>query len=156
MILKEMVLRLGVALLLGGVIGLERQWRSHYVGLRTNTLITIGAAAMMIFAQMLPAEDHVNLVQIASQIITGVGFLCAGVIMHEGINIRGFNTAATLWCSVAVGIFTGSGLLVPATILTAFITLVNLLMLPVVNFINRTTTPEETGWMKEKETGNEG
>ena len=140
---EEISLRLGIALLLGSVIGLERQWRSHYVGLRTNTLITIGSAAMMIFGQMLPAEEHASLEHIASQIITGVGFLCAGVIMHEGVNIKGFNTAATLWCSVAVGIFTGTGLFVPAGILTVFIILVNLLMLPVVYFINRTTTPEE-------------
>ncbi len=148
---QEMSLRLGVALVLGGVIGLERQWRSHYVGLRTNTLITIGAAAMMIFGQMLPATDHASLEHIASQIITGVGFLCAGVIMHEGVNIKGFNTAATLWCSVAVGIFTGMGFYVPAAILTVFIILVNLLMLPAVYFINRTTTPEETGWTKPKD-----
>src|ERR1700758_5566858 len=127
---EEMALRLGIALLLGSIIGLERQWRSHYVGLRTNALITIGAAAMMIFGQMLPAEDHASLEHIASQIITGVGFLCAGVIMREGANVKGFNTAATLWCSVAVGIFTGSGLFIPAAILSVFITLVNLLMLP--------------------------
>ena len=140
---EQMALRLGIALLLGSAIGLERQWRSHYVGLRTNTLVTIGSAAMMIFGQMLPAEEHASLEHIASQIITGVGFLCAGVIMHEGVNIRGFNTAATLWCSVAVGIFTGTGLFVPAAILTVFIVLVNLLMLPIVYFVNRTSTPEE-------------
>lgn len=142
---EEMALRLGIALLLGSIIGFERQWRSHYVGLRTNALITIGAAAMMIFDQMLPAEANASLEHIASQIITGVGFLCAGVIMREGANVRGFNTAATLWCSVAVGIFTGSGLFIPAAILSAFITLVNLLMLPIVYFVNRTSTPEEFG-----------
>ncbi|MCE9506972.1 MAG: MgtC/SapB family protein [Alphaproteobacteria bacterium] len=140
---EQITLRLGIALLLGGMIGLERQWRSHYVGLRTNTLITIGSAALMIFGLMLPAGDPAGLGRIASQIITGVGFLCAGVIMHEGVNIKGFNTAATLWCSVAVGMFAGTGLFIPAGILTIFIILVNLLMLPAVYFINRTTTPEE-------------
>ena len=147
---EEMVLRLGVALLLGSAIGLERQWRSHYVGLRTNALITIGSAAMMIFGQMLPREDHASLEHIASQIITGVGFLCAGVIMREGANVKGFNTAATLWCSVAVGIFTGSGLFVPAAVLSAFITLVNLLMLPLVYFVNRTSIPERSGETDQK------
>ena len=142
---QQISLRLGLALILGGIIGLERQWRNHYVGLRTNTLITIGAAAMMVFAQMLPAEEHASLEHIASQIITGVGFLCAGVIMHEGANVRGFNTAATLWCSVAVGIFTGSGFFIPAIVLAVFIILVNLLMRPVVYFINGTAAVKKGG-----------
>lgn len=140
---EQIALRLGVALLLGGTIGLERQWRSHYVGLRTNTLITIGSAALMIFGLMLPDADPASLGRIAAQIITGIGFLCAGVIMHEGVTVRGFNTAATLWCSVAVGMFAGTGLFTPAVILTIFIILVNLFFRPLVYFINRTTIPEK-------------
>src|SRR5262245_14866793 len=106
---EQIALRLGIALLLGSVIGLERQWRSHYVGLRTNTLITLGSAALMIFGLMLPAPDPSGIGRLASQIITGIGFLCGGVIMREGVNIKGFNTAATLWCSVTVGLFAGMG-----------------------------------------------
>lgn len=148
---EQITLRLGVALLLGGIIGLERQCRSHYVGLRTNTLITLGSAALIIFALMLPAGDPSSLGRIASQIITGVGFLCAGVIMHEGVNVKGFNTAATLWCSVTVGMFAGIGLFIPASILTVGIILVNLLMLPIVRFINRTTTSEGTESINDKD-----
>ena len=137
-------MRLGVALLLGGAIGVERQWRSHYVGLRTNTLVTIGSAALMIFGLMLPAGDPSGLGRMASQIITGVGFLCAGVIMHEGMTSKGFNTAATLWCSVTVGIFAGSGFFIPAAILAALIIVVNLCFHPLVNYINKKTVAEET------------
>jgi putative Mg2+ transporter-C (MgtC) family protein len=141
---QEITLRLGMALLLGGAVGLERQWKSHYVGLRTNSLIAIGSAALMIFGFMLPAGDPGGLARIASQIITSIGFLCAGVIMHEGMTVKGFNTAATLWCSVTVGIFAGSGFFVPAAILAALIILVNLFFHPLVNYINKTTVPEET------------
>jgi putative Mg2+ transporter-C (MgtC) family protein len=137
---EEIAMRLGVALLLGGAIGLERQWRSRYVGLRTNTLLTIGSAAMMIFALMLPTgSDPAGIVHIVAGIITGVGFLGAGVIVKEGMTVKGFNTAATLWCSVAVGLFVGAGFFAAATILTAFIVLVNLFLRPVVYYINAKT-----------------
>lgn len=133
---QEITIRLGVAFLLGGVIGLERQWRSHYVGLRTNTLITLGSAAMMIFALMLPEGDPPNLNYIASNIIAGVGFVCAGVIFREGATAKGFSTAATLWCSVAVGMFTGMAYFEAAVILSIFIILVNLLLRPIAYSIN--------------------
>lgn len=81
--------------------------------------------------------------RIASQIVTGIGFLGAGVIMHEGVNVKGFNTAATLWCSVAVGMFAGTGLFLPAVLLTAIILPVNLFFGPIDSYINRSTIPEE-------------
>lgn len=133
---QDITLRLGVALLLGGAIGLERQWRSRYVGLRTNTLLTIGSAAMMVFGLTLTKDDTASVVHIVSSIITGVGFLGAGVIIQEGMTVKGCNTAATLWCSVAVGLFAGAGYFVPAIILAAFIILVNLFLRPIVYFIN--------------------
>lgn len=134
---QEISLRLGLALLLGGIIGLERQWRSRYVGLRTNTLVTIGTAAMMMFALMIPmGNDPASIVHIIAGIITGVGFLGAGVIVKEGMTVKGFNTAATLWCSVAVGLFVGIGNFLAAGILTMFIILVNLFLRPIVYYIN--------------------
>lgn len=136
---EQIVVRFGVALLFGGLIGLERQWRSHYVGLRTNTLLTLGATALMVFGRMITGDNPAYLEHIASQVITGVGLLCAGVIMREGVNARGFNTAATLWCSVTVGLFCGMDFFLPAAILTICIILVNLLLGPVVYFINKTT-----------------
>jgi putative Mg2+ transporter-C (MgtC) family protein len=136
---EEFALRLGVALLLGGAIGLERQWRSRYVGLRTNTLVTIGSAAMTAFALMLTKDDPTSIVHIIAGIIAGVGFLGAGVIIHEGTTVKGFSTAATLWCSVAVGLFAGAGYFAHAVVLAAFITLANLLLRPIVHTINAKT-----------------
>ena len=140
---EEIAMRLGAALLLGSAIGVERQWHSHYVGLRTNTLVTLGSSALMIFALMLPTGDPSGLGRMASQIITGVGFLCAGVIFHEGVTAKGFNTAATLWCSTAVGMFSGMGLFMPAGILATFIILVNLFLRPIVYLINQRAVSEK-------------
>jgi len=137
---EDIAIRLAVALLLGGAIGLERQWRSRYVGLRTNTLLTIGSAAMMIFALVLPTgSDPAGVVHIVAGIITGIGFLGAGVIVNEGVTVKGFNTAATLWCSVAVGLFAGAGFFIAAAILTGFVVLVNLFLRPIVYYINEKT-----------------
>jgi putative Mg2+ transporter-C (MgtC) family protein len=136
---ETIALRLGVALLLGSLIGLERQWRSRYVGLRTNTLVTIGSAAMMVLGLKLPGNDPSAIVHIVAGIITGIGFLGAGVIIHEGMTVKGCNTAATLWCSVAVGLFAGAGYFTEAMVLAVFIAVVNLFLRPVVYFINAQT-----------------
>lgn len=137
MLWEELALRLGVATLLGAAIGLERQWRSHYVGLRTSALVAIGSAAMTSFGMMAPMNsDPSAIVHIVSGIITGIGFIGAGVIFHEGMAIKGFNTAATLWCSVAVGLFAGAGSFANAAVLAAFIIMVNLLLRPVTYFVN--------------------
>jgi putative Mg2+ transporter-C (MgtC) family protein len=93
---------------------------------------------------MLPKEDITAVSRMASQIITGVGFLCAGVVLHEGLNIRGLNTAATLWCSVAVGMFAGMGYFVAAAILAFGIVFANLILRPIVALIN-TKTPDGHG-----------
>lgn len=143
MIWQDICLRLGLALVLGIAIGIERQWRSRYVGLRTNTLIAIGSAGLVLFALMLPEGDPTALGRISAQIITGAGFLCAGVIIHEGFAAKGFSTAATLWCSVAVGLFCGMGHFMEAMILAAFIVLANLFLRPVVYLINHKTAGNE-------------
>lgn len=141
---QDIAIRLGIAFLLGAIIGLERQWRSHYVGLRTNTLITLGSAAMMIFAALLPEGDPPNLSYIASNIIAGVGFICAGVIMHEGLTAKGFSTAATLWCSVAVGMCAGMGYFEAAALITIFIILTNLLLRPISYGFKKPKNPESS------------
>jgi putative Mg2+ transporter-C (MgtC) family protein len=95
------VLALAVAFTLGTLIGFERQWRQRSAGLRTTTLVATGAAA---FADMgLRLKGVEGATQIIAYIVSGIGFLGAGVILKDGTNIRGLNTAATLWCSAAVG-----------------------------------------------------
>jgi putative Mg2+ transporter-C (MgtC) family protein len=144
---EEAALRLGLALLLGGLIGLERQWRSHYVGLRTNTLVALGSAAMTLCGEMVSASEPYAIVHVLAGIVTGIGFIGGGVIIQEGLTVRGCNTAATLWCSVAVGLFAGAGFMAAAAILGIIVVLVNLTMRPIVYYINEkalTANPSPT------------
>ncbi len=104
----EQIFGLFVALLLGAFIGLERRLRGHVAGLHTNALVSLGAAAYVLFATL--AGDPTAPARVAGQVVTGVGFLCAGVIMRHQGEIRGLNTAATLWCTSAVGVLAGQGL----------------------------------------------
>lgn len=135
MSIEEVLLRLGVALVLGALIGFERQWRQRMAGLRTNVLVALGAASFTAFSLMTP--DDVSPTRVAAQVVSGIGFLGAGVIMRTGVNIQGLNTAATLWCAAAVGVFAGAGYLVPAAIATGFIVATNLALRPIVRLINR-------------------
>lgn len=128
-------MRLGCALICGAVIGVERQWRQRTAGLRTYTLVAVGSALF----QTLPAflGGNSDPTRIAGQIVTGVGFLGAGVIMRSGLNIRGLNTAGTIWCSSAIGTLAGSGLLLPALLGAAVVLGINVLLRPVVALIDR-------------------
>ncbi|VEB52218.1 magnesium transporter [Salmonella enterica subsp. enterica] len=95
MLMFPYILNLLAAMLLGALIGAERQWRQRMAGLRTNALVATGAA-VFILSSMTTSPDSPG--RIAAQIVSGIGFLGAGVIMREGMNVRGLNTAATLWC----------------------------------------------------------
>ena len=100
-------LRIGVALFLGGLIGLERQFRQHPAGLRTNALVSVGAALFVSLTHLIGDESSPT--RIASYIVSGVGFLGGGVILREGMTVKGMATAATLWCSAAIGTLSGAG-----------------------------------------------
>src|SRR5246127_3320586 len=116
---REIAIRLGTALLIGAVIGFERQWRQRMAGLRTNALVSIGAAGFVVFSTTVSGDNSPT--RVAAQIVSGIGFLGAGVILREGINIRGLNTAATLLCSAMVGTFAGAGQLVASVIAVSFV-----------------------------------
>lgn len=106
MLMFPYISNLLAAMLLGALIGAERQWRQRMAGLRTNALVATGAA-VFILSSMSTSPDSPG--RIAAQIVSGIGFLGAGVIMREGMNVRGLNTAATLWCSAAIGVLCGLG-----------------------------------------------
>jgi putative Mg2+ transporter-C (MgtC) family protein len=133
--LEKIALNLVVALCLGAVIGFERQWRQRLAGLRTNTLVALGSANFVTFANLFPGDASPT--RVAAQVVSGIGFLGAGIIFREGLNVRGLNTAATLWCSAAVGLLAGSGAHLQAVLVAALIVSVNLLLRPLVRFINR-------------------
>lgn len=146
--IEQATINLAVALGLSAVIGFERQWRNRLAGLRTNTLVALGAATFVIFAALIPGEASPT--RVAAQVVSGIGFLGAGLIFREGLSVRGLNTAATLWCSAAIGVLAGAGYLLYATVATGFVVFVNLLLRPIVSFINRqpfTATEIETGYL---------
>jgi putative Mg2+ transporter-C (MgtC) family protein len=130
------------AFVLGTLIGAERQYRQRTAGLRTNVLVAVGAAAFVDLAQRIAGT--VEAVRVISYVVSGIGFLGAGVIMKEGMNVRGLNTAATLWCSAAVGACAGTDMLAEAVLLTAFVVAGNTLLRSLVNVINRIPINEQT------------
>ena len=131
----QAALNLGTAVALGAVIGFERQWRQRLAGLRTNTLVALGSASFVVYESLFGAEP--NMTRVAAQVVSGIGFLGAGIIFREGLNVRGLNTAATLWCSAAVGVLAGGGALPYAALAAGMVIVVNLLLLPLVQRINR-------------------
>lgn len=143
--LLDTLVSLAAAFVLGAMIGLERQLRQRTAGLRTNTLVAVGAAIFVSLGARL-AELHdggQGPMQIVAYVVSGIGFLGAGAIMKEGANVTGLNTAATLWGSGAVGACAGAGLVAEATLAALFVLASNTLLRPVVNIINRRPVREE-------------
>jgi putative Mg2+ transporter-C (MgtC) family protein len=129
-------LNVGVALLLGLAIGLERQWRQHPAGLRTNALVAVGAAMFVSLSGPHLLNDTNSPTRIASYIVSGVGFLGGGVILREGLTVKGMSTAATLWCSAAVGTLAGAGFPLHALVGTVILLVVHLGLRPVALWID--------------------
>lgn len=138
---------LALAFALGLVIGFERQVRQRTAGLRTNTLVAVGAAVFVDLAVRfhLLYGGSPSPLQVIAYVVSGIGFLGAGAIMKEGVNVTGLNTAATLWCSAAVGCCAGAKLLQEAVLATLFVLAANTLLRPVANRINRRPLQEEFG-----------
>jgi putative Mg2+ transporter-C (MgtC) family protein len=126
---------LAVAFVLGSAIGIERQYRQRTAGLRTNALVSVGAAVFVDLGNRLGGHD--GALHVVAYVVSGVGFLGAGAIMREEGNVRGLNTAATLWGSSAVGACAGANLIFEAILAAAFVLIANTLLRPVVNAINR-------------------
>lgn len=138
----DFLLRLGVAVSGGALIGLERQWRSRGAGLRTNTLVAAGAAMFVLVSHMGPAGT--NPTQVTAYVVSGVGFLGAGVIISDGVSVRGINTAATLWCTAAVGALSASGFVWQAGVATAAVLAINILLRPLGRRIDRQPIDEDS------------
>ncbi|MFY9509512.1 MAG: MgtC/SapB family protein [Rubrivivax sp.] len=140
--LLNTLISLVTAFLLGGLIGFERQVRQRTAGLRTNTLVAVGAAVFVDMANRLGGHD--GAIHVVAYVVSGIGFLGAGAIMKEGANISGLNTAATLWGSAAVGACAGADLIGEALVAAVFVLASNTLLRPVVNRINRRPLNEES------------
>ncbi len=125
---------IGTALVLGMAIGTERQWRSHPAGLRTNTLVSLGAALFVSLSILM--NDTGSPTRVASYVVSGLGFLGGGVILRDGLTVKGLNTAATIWCSGAIGTLAGAGFPLHALTGTVAILGVHLGLRPVVDWID--------------------
>jgi putative Mg2+ transporter-C (MgtC) family protein len=140
--LIDLSIGVAVAFVLATLIGAERQYRQRSAGLRTNVLVAVGAATFVSIGARLNA--NAGAAQLAAYIVSGIGFLGAGVIMKDGGKVWGLNTAATLWCSAAVGTLAGIGLLAEAVVVTLAVLAGNTLLRPLVDAINRAPVNERT------------
>ena len=126
--LLDFATRIVVAILLGMFIGFERQLTGHPAGIRTNMLICLGSCMFLMFPMIMGSND---IQRVASYIVSGVGFLCSGVIFKENGTVKGLNTAATLWCTAAIGILSSSGMFSYAIIATIALLMANIVFRPI-------------------------
>ncbi len=125
--LLDIVVRMGAALTAGGMIGLERSYHGRPAGFRTHTLVCLASALLMLvtvyesqwFVQQANSRVVIDPTRMAKGIMTGIGFLGAGVIMREGLSVRGLTTAASIWVTAAIGILFGIGFYIPAMLAVA-------------------------------------
>jgi putative Mg2+ transporter-C (MgtC) family protein len=127
------ILRLIVASLLGALVGLEREYKRRSAGVRTNLLICLGAAFFTLLSAVLAGDGSPNKGQVASNIVQGIGFLGAGLIIHNQSRISGLTSAASVWVVASIGMACGAGLLAPAAVAT----LIVIIALEVVGFLER-------------------
>jgi putative Mg2+ transporter-C (MgtC) family protein len=125
----EVLLKLGLALLIGTIIGAEREYKNKAAGLRTLTLICLGSTLFTMISVSLGAENETG--RIASNIVTGIGFLGAGAIMREGLTVSGLTTASSIWVTAALGMAVGAG----EYYLSVFGTLIVMAVLTLFGFI---------------------
>jgi putative Mg2+ transporter-C (MgtC) family protein len=135
MTIWEFVFNTIVAMMCGLILGAERQWRQHPVGMRTSALICIGAALFVSVSALVTKDDGPT--RITSQVVAGIGFLGGGAIVREGFNIKGLTTAATIWCSAAVGALCGFGFLIHAAIGSGLILFINFGLHPVSEWLDK-------------------
>lgn len=136
-------IRLAISILLGLLIGFERQWTRHPAGILTNLIVCMGSFLFTAFGMLAVGDadgaiSRVDLSRIPSGIVSGIGFLGAGVMIKEGLNIRGLNTAATIWATSAVGVLCCSANIWFAVIAGAAIVLCHIIFHPLSKFVTNT------------------
>lgn len=124
----DFALKVGIATISGLLIGLEREIKGKEAGLKTNTLVAIGAAVFVLISMRFYGEEYTDVTRVLSQIVTGIGFLGAGVILQneKEERVKGLTTAATLWCSAGAGCLAAMGMWLELAILTVLVVIVNI------------------------------
>lgn len=113
-----------MSVLAGGLIGIERQWRKKLAGVRTMVLVSLGATIFVSLSSAFTTDTSPT--RIAAQVVSGIGFLAGGIILRDGFSVTGLNTAATLWCTAAVGVMIGAGSIKEGFLAAFVITFVNI------------------------------
>ncbi|MCG8579509.1 MAG: MgtC/SapB family protein [Bacteroidales bacterium] len=126
----DFILRLLCALVAGLLIGFERGWHHKSAGLRTNTLVVVGSALYVMLSVKI-TQNEGDVTRIIAQVVTGIGFLGAGIIFKEGMNVRGLTTAATVWCSSAIGCMAAAGYFLETLAGTIVVLIINYFLIPV-------------------------
>lgn len=143
MSLEQFIVYLLICFFLSFFIGIERQYRHRSVGLRTTILVAIGSYLFVSFSFLLNGYN-IDVTRIAAQIVTGIGFLGAGVILKDGVKIRGLTTAATLWCTASIGVLCASGFILEAISGTVIILFSNVFLRYVNKIVNQKSRYEQT------------
>lgn len=143
MSLEKFIVYLLICFFLSFFIGIERQYRHRSVGLRTTILVAMGSYLFVSFSVLLNGYN-IDVTRIAAQIVTGIGFLGAGVILKDGVKIRGLTTAATLWCTAAIGVLCASGFILEAISGTVIILFSNVFLRYVNKIVNQKSKYEQT------------
>lgn len=143
MSLEKFIVYLLICFFLSFFIGIERQYRQRSVGLRTTILVAIGSYLFVSFSVLLNGYN-IDVTRIAAQIVTGIGFLGAGVILKDGVKIRGLTTAATLWCTASIGVLCASGFILEAISGTVIILFSNVFLRYVNKIVNQKSRYEQT------------
>lgn len=123
-------IRVLAAFAAGFIIGFERQWQHKSAGLRTTTLVSVGSA-LYVLLSIIMTQATGDVTRIIGQVVTGIGFLCAGVIFREGLSVHGLTTAVTIWCSSAIGCLAAAGYYAEIFIATGLILIINLALKPI-------------------------
>lgn len=133
----SIIIRLVLAVILGGIIGIERSGSNHDAGLRTHILVCLGSASVMIMSEALAIDYGGDVMRIGAQVVSGIGFLGAGCILVHGKRIRGLTTAAGLWATACLGLVIGAGYYFIAVIMAVLVIGAMLLLHPVANYIQK-------------------
>jgi putative Mg2+ transporter-C (MgtC) family protein len=123
--LGEFVLKVGLAVIAGVFIGAEREYRGKSAGLRTNALVALGACVFILISLNFREAVNVDVTRVLGQVVTGIGFIGAGTILHHGTKVEGLTTAATIWCSAGAGCLAATGMFKELAVITIFVIIIN-------------------------------
>jgi len=123
--LAEFGLKVGLAVVAGFFIGAEREYRGKSAGLRTNALVSMGACVFILISLNFRDEENVDVTRVLGQIVTGIGFIGAGTILHHGTKVEGLTTAATIWCSAGAGCLAAVGMYKELAVISLLVIIIN-------------------------------